>query len=278
MDALFVSPSRTNHPTCALVPISSQGHLSNNFLLTLLHHQILPLHWIIPVIITILCSNLSWPTSLQMATHFSPPSSLQNSSKEVSTWMPLLPVFSWISSYNVFHHCSIKAALTRVTNDHYIAQIMLTSQSLFYWSVSSIWHGQLLLSWKTFLIWLPGYHTLIFLFFSPWPLLLRLFCCFLILFLTSKYLRTQGSTTGPLFIFTYTYSLGDLIQFQLLNTMSKLTIFMFVCSSSSILTAHFITSFRSWLKFHLTERPSQAILYKIGVLTLITLYPFTLFS
>lgn len=110
-------------------------------------------------------------------------------------------------------------------------------------------------------------HTLIFLFFSPWLLLFRLFYCFLLIFLTSGHYKGQGSMLGPLFISTCTEFLGDLIQFQGLDAVSKLMMPIFICSSSDILMAHFITSFRPWLKFHLTDRCSHTI----------TLYSLTLF-
>lgn len=43
------------------------------------------------------------------------------------------------------HHCSIKTALIRVTNDHYIAKTKLTTSPCFVWLINGIWHGQLLL-------------------------------------------------------------------------------------------------------------------------------------
>lgn len=44
---------------------------------------------------------------------------------------------------------------------------------------------------ETSLTWLLGHYTFLFLFFSLWPLLLGLFCCFLLIPLTSKYGRAE---------------------------------------------------------------------------------------
>ena len=135
--------------------------------------------------LTILVPFLNLSTSREPCSSHSPPHCRTSQHHYLPFYLKSTPA-------KFLHHCSIKNALLWVTNDHYnSAQTLVTCQSCFVCSISSMWHGQLLLETPVLL------DTTLSYFFSLWPVLPTPPCCFLLIFLTSTNVAGPASNTWP---------------------------------------------------------------------------------